>query len=319
MNNQKINSEPSIFVSQDRQFLFGLKSFKLFLCAVLIMVSSFALYYLAEAGTREYSNIYAIDAQLNNEKEINPDADIKIVFNQPIVFFDSENIGIIPKTGATANLSEDGKIITLKHSSFIPETKYKIILKDIRGVSGLLLKNRELVFYTKTAGNKNGFETSLNKEEKYFTELSLSENKYIPPPISTPKNEIIVEPKFAGGKYIDISISNQVMTLFEDGRKINSFLVSTGKYGMPTPLGTFSVKKKESNHWSSTYGLWMPFSMNFYGAYYIHELPYWPSGYREGENHLGIRVSHGCVRLGIGPAEYVFNWSEIGTPIYVHN
>ncbi len=317
MNNQKINSEFSIFAGQNRQFLLGLKSFKLFLCTALILVSSLALYYLAEAGTKEYANLYAIDARLNGEKEIDLDADVKIIFNQPIVFLGGGNIDVIPEIGIAANLSKDGKILTVKHSPFIPETKYKIILKDIRGMSGLLLKNRELVFYTKAFGNEKGFEASLDK--KYFSELSLSKDKYIPPLISTPKKEIIIEPKFTEGKYIDISVPNQTMTLFEDGRKINSFLVSTGKYGMPTPPGTFSVKKKELNHWSSTYGLWMPFSMNFYGAYYIHELPYWPSGYREGENHLGIRVSHGCVRLGIGPAEYVFNWSEIGTPVYVHN
>ncbi len=319
MDDQKINSEFSIFAGQNRRFLSGLKSFKLFLCAALILASSFALYCLAEAGTKEYANLYAIDARLNSEKEIDFDADIKIIFNQPIVFLGSENINIVPETGAALNLSEDGKILTLKHSLFIPETKYKIILKDIRGMSGLLLKNEEFVFYTKALENEKSFGFSLDKEKKYFTELSLSQNKYVPPLISTPKNEIIIEPKFAEGKYIDISVPNQTMTLFEDGRKINSFLVSTGKYGMPTPPGTFSVKKKEPNHWSSTYGLWMPFSMNFYGAYYIHELPYWPNGYREGENHLGIRVSHGCVRLGIGPAEYVFNWSEIGTPVYVHN
>jgi len=58
--------------------------------------------------------------------------------------------------------------------------------------------------------------------------------------------------------------------------------------------------------------------MNFNGPDYIHELPYWPNGYREGENHLGVKVSHGCVRLGIGPAKYVFDWAEIGTPVYVH-
>jgi lipoprotein-anchoring transpeptidase ErfK/SrfK len=80
------------------------------------------------------------------------------------------------------------------------------------------------------------------------------------------------------------------------------------------------VLSKEKNHWSAKYKLWMPFSMNFAaGGYYIHELPYWPNGYREGESHLGHRVSHGCVRLGIGPAEYVFNWAEIGTPVYIHN
>ena len=54
------------------------------------------------------------------------------------------------------------------------------------------------------------------------------------------------------------------------------------------------------------------------GRFGFHELPIWPSGYREGENHLGIAVSHGCIRLGIGPAEFLYNWVEVGTPVVIY-
>ena len=50
----------------------------------------------------------------------------------------------------------------------------------------------------------------------------------------------------------------------------------------------------------------------------IHELPEWPSGYKEGEAHLGIPVSHGCVRLGVGPAETMYHWAPIGTIVFIH-
>ena len=59
----------------------------------------------------------------------------------------------------------------------------------------------------------------------------------------------------------------------------------------------------------------MPFWMQFTGmGHGIHELPEWPGGYKEGAAHLGIPVSHGCVRLGIGPAQTVYNWADKGTP-----
>jgi len=58
--------------------------------------------------------------------------------------------------------------------------------------------------------------------------------------------------------------------------------------------------------------------LNFYNGYFIHELPYWPGGYREGENHLGIPVSHGCVRLGIGAAAKVYQFAAIGTKVVIH-
>ena len=62
----------------------------------------------------------------------------------------------------------------------------------------------------------------------------------------------------------------------------------------------------------------MPYSLRFYNGYYIHELPYWPGGYREGEEHLGIPVSHGCVRVGMGAAQNVYNFADIGTLVIIH-
>ena len=54
------------------------------------------------------------------------------------------------------------------------------------------------------------------------------------------------------------------------------------------------------------------------GKFGIHELPEWPSGYKEGASHLGSPVSHGCVRLGVGPSKRVYDFAEVGTPVIVH-
>ncbi|MCK4554035.1 L,D-transpeptidase, partial [Candidatus Parcubacteria bacterium] len=70
--------------------------------------------------------------------------------------------------------------------------------------------------------------------------------------------------------------------------------------------------------WSS-WGLWMPWWMSLQSGYFgIHELPEWPDGSKEGEDHLGKPVSHGCIRLGIGPAEFLYNWAEIGTQVFIY-
>ncbi len=291
---------------------------KVFLRAGIILALFLFIYITAHAGLEKYPSDYAVDSIMESPAEINTDSEIKIVFNQPVIFLNSENIKITPLAELNFNLSGDNKILILKpKNSFSNETKYELEFINIRGLSGLVMDNKKFIFFTKTRGDK---EINIELEKTLsFTEFNLSKDRYSPPETSKPKTDIEIEPKFTEGKYIDISITNQVMTLFENGIKVNSFLISSGKRGYPTPLGTFSVKRKEDNHWSSVYGLWMPYSMNFIGAFYIHELPYWTGGYREGENHLGIRVSHGCVRLGIGPAKYVYDWSEIGTPIYIHN
>ncbi|MBU1131088.1 L,D-transpeptidase [Patescibacteria group bacterium] len=118
-------------------------------------------------------------------------------------------------------------------------------------------------------------------------------------------------------KYILIDLSEQKLKHYQNGFLLGDNLVSTGKAGYNTPTGEFSVLNKSTNQYSAKYGLYMPYWMNFYTDYGIHELPYWPSGYREGEDHLGIPVSHGCVRLGIGPAHKLYNWAEIGTRVYI--
>jgi len=122
------------------------------------------------------------------------------------------------------------------------------------------------------------------------------------------------------GKYIDINLSDQIMTTFENGRPINSYLVSSGKAGMNTPIGTHQIYNKHPRPWSNKYGLYMPnwMAITSDGLYGIHELPEWPGGYKEGEDHLGTPVSHGCVRLGVGPSQSVYDWAEIGTPVIVY-
>ncbi len=119
-------------------------------------------------------------------------------------------------------------------------------------------------------------------------------------------------------KRIEINTENQELSYFVGGVRMDTFPVSSGKPSMPTPKGHFEIINKNIKAWSS-YGLWMPYWMGLdRGQFGIHELPVWPNGYREGEDHLGTPVSHGCVRLGIGSAEFLYNWAEIGTPVFIY-
>jgi len=136
--------------------------------------------------------------------------------------------------------------------------------------------------------------------------------------------EIIILPaldyKFNGLKKIVIDISEQNLKAYEGDKIFLDTKVSTGRIGMPTPLGNFNILSKNPRAWSSKYGLYMPYWMAFTTkGHGLHELPEWPGGYKEGANHLGVRVSHGCVRLGIGPAKQLYDWAEIGTPVIIQN
>jgi lipoprotein-anchoring transpeptidase ErfK/SrfK len=127
-------------------------------------------------------------------------------------------------------------------------------------------------------------------------------------------------PQITTGKYIDVNLASQVMTIFEDGKLLDAYMVSTGKPGMPTPTGNWEIHNKAPRVWSKAYGLYMPYWMAVApdGKFGIHELPEWPGGYKEGANHLGTPVSHGCIRLGVGPAQRVYEWAEVGTKVAIH-
>ena len=130
----------------------------------------------------------------------------------------------------------------------------------------------------------------------------------------------LTRPQVIEGKYIDINLNSQIMTIFENGTVLDSYVISSGKKGMETPKGSFKIENKAPRPWSKAYGLFMPNWMAIVasGKIGIHELPEWPGGYKEGQNHLGTPVSHGCVRLGVGASKKVYDWAEIGTPVVVY-
>ena len=119
-------------------------------------------------------------------------------------------------------------------------------------------------------------------------------------------------------KKIVIDLSDQKLARYLGDVQLDEFSVSTGRPGMSTPVGEFNVLNKHPKAWSRMAGLWMPYWMAFTTrGHGIHELPIWPGGYREGEDHLGTPVSHGCVRLGVGAAETLYDWAPVGTKVVV--
>lgn len=130
----------------------------------------------------------------------------------------------------------------------------------------------------------------------------------------------ITRPKISSGKYIDVNLEAQVLGIFEDGKNLDFFMISSGKRGMDTPKGETKIYNKFPRAYSKEYGLFMPHWMAVAqsGKFGLHELPEWPNGYKEGTSHLGTPVSHGCVRLGVGAAKTVYEWAEIGTPVVIY-
>lgn len=120
-------------------------------------------------------------------------------------------------------------------------------------------------------------------------------------------------------KYIKVSIDEQRLYAYENGRVTKTFLVSTGVVKYPTPIGTFAVTAKiPEKDYQWTYGPEhpdnydikdVPWNLRFAPTYYLHNA-FW-------HNNFGRRMSHGCVNINLENSKWVYDWADIGTPVII--
>jgi len=119
-------------------------------------------------------------------------------------------------------------------------------------------------------------------------------------------------------KTIDVNLSRQVVTLYENGQAVLSSLTSTGARGDETPTGTYAVQYKIAStrmQGTTNSGVYydvldVPWVLVFWGNYTIHGA-YWRRGF-------GFPQSAGCVSLPVPFAKQVYDWAPLGTPVVIH-
>jgi lipoprotein-anchoring transpeptidase ErfK/SrfK len=116
------------------------------------------------------------------------------------------------------------------------------------------------------------------------------------------------------------------LLLFDDVKLIRWFPVATGQASYPTPLGTYEVVNMQRNPWwypppspwakssepvppgpGNPLGTrWIGISAPYVG---IHGTPDAAS--------IGYSASHGCIRMRIPDAEWLFTRVDVGTPVFI--
>lgn len=138
------------------------------------------------------------------------------------------------------------------------------------------------------------------------------------------KSRLVNKAELQGEKSIEVDISEQRMYLKAGDIVIREFPVSTGTWRTPTPYGHTNILYKQDVRVAAKWPhyimpKWMAFRAGGYG---IHALPSisFDNGYywREALNHIGQRRSHGCIRLLPQDAKFAYNFTEVGTPVWVH-
>jgi len=99
---------------------------------------------------------------------------------------------------------------------------------------------------------------------------------------------------------VNISKSQQRMSVAVDDTELYRWPASTGRRGFATPSGSFHPVRLERHWYSRQYEMTpMPWSMFFFRGYAVH-------GTMEAHN-LGRAASHGCVRLRPDHAATLFS------------
>jgi lipoprotein-anchoring transpeptidase ErfK/SrfK len=141
-----------------------------------------------------------------------------------------------------------------------------------------------------------------------------------------------------GGKpAVKISLAQQRAYFYKNGLLVGVSQLSTGREGLNTPLGRFSIIQKDVNHVSSRYGDYVddagnvvmpnvdlekdkkPPGTHFKGA----PMPYFMrivDGVGMHAGYLpGYPASHGCIRMPEFMAENFFKSVSAGTPVTITN
>lgn len=121
------------------------------------------------------------------------------------------------------------------------------------------------------------------------------------------------------GYFIYTSLSNHEVCILT-GNNHNwslkkTFSCSTGKSSTPTVNGHFTLGEKGDDFVTDS-GLICKYYSQITGNYLFHSVLYYKNG-KIADDRLGLSISHGCIRLEIENALYIFNNIPSGTAIWI--
>ncbi|MEM7028642.1 MAG: L,D-transpeptidase family protein [Chloroflexota bacterium] len=111
-------------------------------------------------------------------------------------------------------------------------------------------------------------------------------------------------PKSESERWIEVDLSEQLVTAWEGTTPVMNFTASTGLPHTPTLVGQFRVYQKYVGTRMSGPGYDLPnvpFTMYYDRGYAVHGA-YW-------HDNFGEPMSHGCVNLSPEDAEQIFHWA----------
>lgn len=122
---------------------------------------------------------------------------------------------------------------------------------------------------------------------------------------------------------IQVSIDKQRVYLRNNRRTLYTMLASTGQKGSDTPRGQFEIQPERGLHFFNTQSgeganYWVSFKDH--GIYLFHSVPVDANNHyiiHEAEQLGKVANSHGCIRLTIADAKWLYEHIPTHTPVTV--
>ncbi len=132
-------------------------------------------------------------------------------------------------------------------------------------------------------------------------------------------------------QYVEVNLSKQHLWVWQNGQVIYDSPITSGATGagFPTVTGMFHIyqKKTDTDLVGYAYGPaydyddFVQYWMAFYQGFGLHDASWRNGNFGETSGPFGYYYdgSHGCVNLPLATAKFLYGWTTIGTPVWVHN
>lgn len=188
---------------------------------------------------------------------------------------------------------------------------------------GLLDSSSTIADYQYIIGQLNVWLSNFHAYQANFTD-------------KTPYNQVhatdtrlLTQYDYTSGKVLVISLSEQAMRVYQDGKLVNAFQVVTGMPDHPSLPGTWWIESRQTNIQFTSgkkpgeEGYYPPTpiatAMQYHsGGYFIHQ-SWWRSEYGptrqfphidHGGTSFADKGSHGCINMSTDTVQWVYNFVE---------
>lgn len=122
---------------------------------------------------------------------------------------------------------------------------------------------------------------------------------------------------------LDVNLKSQSIDVLKNDKTIKKVSCSTGILGnqdTETPLGIFSIQSKGEYFYSTKYEQGARYYIKFFSNYLIHSIPVDKKGniIEDEKSKIGFPASHGCIRISIQDAEWIYKNIPEGSSVIIH-